>query len=102
MTKTSTIWVIDDDRSIRWVLEKAMKQAGMEVECFDNASGILALLERRQPDAILTDIRMPGINGLELLNKLSEEHPGLPVIISQWESKFGCRGMLITRVVLYL
>ena len=81
MTKTSTIWVIDDDRSIRWVLEKAMKQAGMEVECFDNASGILALLERRQPDAILTDIRMPGINGLELLNKLSEEHPGLPVII---------------------
>jgi len=75
------IWVIDDDRSIRWVLEKALEKADMEVISFENANKIMSQLETELPDAIVTDIRMPGLNGLELLDKLNAEYPSLPVII---------------------
>jgi len=78
---SKTVWVIDDDRSIRWVLERALKQANMEVETFENASKVLEALETHKPNAIVTDIRMPGIDGLELLEKLSHRYPALPVII---------------------
>ncbi|VAW88100.1 Nitrogen regulation protein NR(I), GlnG (=NtrC), partial [hydrothermal vent metagenome] len=60
MSKQDHIWVIDDDRSIRWVLEKALSQADMEVTTFEDASGLQELLEISQPEAIITDIRMPG------------------------------------------
>ncbi len=75
------IWIIDDDRSIRWVLEKALEKANMEVISYENANRIMSDLEKQQPDAIVTDIRMPGLNGLELLDKLNETYPDLPVII---------------------
>ena len=75
------IWVIDDDRSIRWVLEKALEKADMDVVCFENANRIMAKLAEGTPDAILTDIRMPGINGLELLDDINATYPDLPVII---------------------
>jgi len=75
------IWVIDDDRSIRWVLEKALEKADMEVISFEDANKIMSELENNLPDAIVTDIRMPGLNGLELLDKLNAEYPDLPVII---------------------
>jgi len=81
MSRQERIWVIDDDKSIRWVLEKALRQAGMEVSSFASASGVLETLRERQPDALVTDIRMPGIDGLELLNAIQAEHPNLPVII---------------------
>jgi two-component system nitrogen regulation response regulator GlnG len=81
MTDTHTIWVIDDDRSIRWVLERALKQAGMTVKTFDNADGVLEELESGQPDAIISDVRMPGTDGLQLLEMIGEHHPNLPVII---------------------
>ncbi len=81
MTENNPIWVIDDDHAIRWVLEKALKQAGMNVQSFDNANGILAHLERETPSAILTDIRMPGVDGLQLLEQINEKYPELPVII---------------------
>ncbi len=83
MDKTTTIWIIDDDRSIRWVLEKAFRQTDINVESFDNASGILDLLARAQPlpNAIISDIRMPGIDGLELLNNINKRYPNIPVII---------------------
>ena len=81
MSRQERIWVIDDDKSIRWVLEKALRQAGMEVSSFASASGVLETLRERQPDALITDIRMPGIDGLELLNAIQAEHPTLPVII---------------------
>ncbi|MFP5507422.1 MAG: nitrogen regulation protein NR(I) [Gammaproteobacteria bacterium] len=81
MNKGDKIWVIDDDRSIRWVLEKALKQANMEVSSFSGATGVLDALERAHPDALITDIRMPGINGLELLEEIHARHPDLPVII---------------------
>ncbi|MDH5179048.1 MAG: nitrogen regulation protein NR(I) [Gammaproteobacteria bacterium] len=80
MTK-ECIWVVDDDRSIRWVLDKALQQADMEVETFDSADGVLRQLGKGAPDAIITDIRMPGMNGLDLLKQIHTDHPQLPVII---------------------
>ena len=81
MDKNATVWIVDDDRSIRWVLEKAFKQTDINVETFENASGILDLLSQSQPNAIVSDIRMPGTDGLELLNEINKRYPKLPVII---------------------
>ncbi|MCB1870407.1 MAG: nitrogen regulation protein NR(I) [Gammaproteobacteria bacterium] len=81
MQRSHRIWVIDDDRSIRWVLEKALQKAGMEVTTYSNANGILEALSREQPDAIVSDVRMPGIDGLSLLVSINEQYPNLPVII---------------------
>ncbi len=75
------VWIIDDDRSIRWVLEKALLGAGMAVRSFASASEIAELLPRMQPDVIITDIRMPGVSGLSLLSQVNEQAPGLPVIV---------------------
>ncbi|MCK5263351.1 MAG: response regulator, partial [Gammaproteobacteria bacterium] len=72
MTDTKKIWIIDDDDSIRWVLQKALEQAGMEVTSFNKADGILDRLTHSEPDTIITDVRMPGMDGLELLSALSE------------------------------
>jgi len=79
--RKSKVWIIDDDRSIRWVLEKALRQAGMAVESYENATGVLELLGQRQPNAIISDIRMPNVNGLDLLNKINQRYPHIPVII---------------------
>jgi two-component system, NtrC family, nitrogen regulation response regulator GlnG len=81
MTAQNHVWIIDDDDSIRWVLQKALEGAGFIVTSFDNANTILQRLQQEAPDAIITDVRMPGIDGLELLSHLSSEHPDLPVII---------------------
>jgi two-component system nitrogen regulation response regulator GlnG len=75
------VWIIDDDRSIRWVLERALAQAGIETTSFDSADAALRQLRREQPDAVVSDIRMPGTDGFALLNHLQREHPSLPVII---------------------
>ena len=75
------VWVIDDDRSIRWVLDKAFKKVGMDVSSFENAEGILERLEHRQPEVLISDIRMPGMDGISLLGKIQELYPELPVII---------------------
>jgi len=81
MDRACRVWVIDDDRSIRWVLEKTLQKADMVVTCFESADKVLSSLEREQPDVLISDIRMPGIDGLELLEILHTRHPGLPVII---------------------
>jgi two-component system nitrogen regulation response regulator GlnG len=81
MTAQNHVWIIDDDDSIRWVLQKALEGAGFIVTSFDNANTILQRLQQESPDAIITDVRMPGIDGLELLSHLSTDHPDLPVII---------------------
>lgn len=75
------VWIIDDDRSIRWVLERALEQENIQTTAFDRADAALKQLNRQSPDAILTDIRMPGMDGLELLSTLRQAHPDLPVII---------------------
>ena len=82
MTKPNRIWVIDDDNSIRWVLEKALSQAGLAVTSFASGEAAFSQLELERPDAIISDIRMPGIDGLSLLKKIHEVHPQLPVIIT--------------------
>jgi two-component system nitrogen regulation response regulator GlnG len=77
----NTVWIIDDDKSIRWVLEKALEQANIPCRVFESAEAIMGLLETEKPAAIMTDIRMPGIDGLTLLSQINEAHPELPVII---------------------
>ena len=81
MSNAAQVWVVDDDRSIRWVLEKALQKASIQTRCFPNANLLLDALETASPDAILTDIRMPGIDGLELLDRLQAKQPDLPIII---------------------
>jgi len=82
MSKANTVWIVDDDRSIRWVLEKALNQAGIDTQSFESGEAISQRLSGAQPDAIISDIRMPGIDGLELLARLGQDFPGLPVIIT--------------------
>jgi two-component system nitrogen regulation response regulator GlnG len=81
MKQRDHVWVIDDDRSIRWVLERALEQEGIDARCFESGGGILQRLATERPDAIVSDIRMPGLDGLELLERLNQEHPDVPVII---------------------
>jgi two-component system nitrogen regulation response regulator GlnG len=81
MSTNPLVWIIDDDRSIRWVLEKALGKAAFDIRSFENADGVMAQLEQQIPDAILSDIRMPGIDGLELLKKIQAQYPQVPVII---------------------
>jgi two-component system nitrogen regulation response regulator GlnG len=75
------VWIIDDDRSIRWVLEKALEQENIESQSFENGDKVLSALNREVPDAIISDVRMPGIDGLELLQQIHAVHPDIPVII---------------------
>lgn len=77
-----TVWIVDDDRSIRWVMEKALSRAELDVTTFENANSLLSDLDKRQPDTIISDIRMPGIDGLKLLEKIHASNPSLPVIIT--------------------
>ncbi|MDU4249544.1 two-component system response regulator NtrC [Pseudomonas sp.] len=81
MSRSETVWIVDDDRSIRWVLEKALQQEGMTTASFDSADSVMSRLGRQQPDVIISDIRMPGSSGLDLLAQIREVHPRLPVII---------------------
>lgn len=81
MSSSNSVWILDDDRSIRWVLEKSLGKTGLNTESFENGDDLLHRLEQELPDAIISDIRMPGISGLDLLSTIQERHPQLPVII---------------------
>ena len=81
MSRKEHIWVIDDDHAIRWVLEKALQRDGLLVTAFESGAGALDALRQSTPDAVIADIRMPGMSGLELLSRLRERTPELPVII---------------------
>ena len=76
-----SIWVVDDDHSIRFVLEKALSREGLPVRTFSNARDLLAALEEDSPQVLVSDIRMPGGSGLDLLAKVKARLPHLPVII---------------------
>ncbi|MFS8064514.1 MAG: nitrogen regulation protein NR(I) [Luteimonas sp.] len=79
---TARIWVVDDDRSVRFVLTTALREAGHRVDAFGNADDALAALRAQgPPDVLFTDVRMPGGTGLALLDKLKAMHPQLPVIV---------------------
>jgi two-component system nitrogen regulation response regulator GlnG len=81
MNQAEHIWIADDDRSIRWVLERALQKAGIKVRSFEGADQVLSALRIEEPDVLLTDIRMPGTDGLALLSKMQSGHPDVPVII---------------------
>ena len=75
------VWVVDDDQSVRWVLEKALRQAGMETRSFERAEHVLEAIEHARPDVLITDIRMPGMSGIALLERLHHASPNLPIIV---------------------
>ena len=79
--KPLNVWLVDDDASIRWVLERALRQGGMAPTAFDHADSAIAALRRERPDVLITDIRMPGRSGLELLTEIRDRQPELPVIV---------------------
>lgn len=82
MTKNrNCVWVIDDDKSIRWVLEKALARDDLQVRTFEDAQSALNALQGSEPQAIISDIRMPGLDGLGFLQNIRETHPQIPVII---------------------
>jgi len=76
-----TAWVVDDDDSVRWVMERALSQDGITVRCFERAEPMLEALETSQPDVLVTDVRMPGIDGLEVVHRLDAKGIHLPVIV---------------------
>ncbi len=76
-----SVWIVDDDQSIRWVLEQALKKEGIESQTFCDAPAAMEALQSRQPSVVVTDIRMPDIDGLEFLDILHRQIPDLPVVV---------------------
>ena len=83
------VWLVDDDASIRWVLERALRNDGMAARAFEAAEPALDALRRESPDVLITDIRMPGASGLELLRRIRDTRPALPVIVMTAHSDLG-------------
>jgi len=77
----NNIWIVDDDRSIRWVLEKALARESLPYRSFGSAEEALAALDHEQPHLIVSDVRMPGQSGLEMLKQVRASHPQVPVIV---------------------
>jgi two-component system nitrogen regulation response regulator GlnG len=75
------VWIVDDDRSIRWVFEKALGREGIAYSSFSSAQEALDALRAGPPQVLVSDIRMPGPSGLELLHTVKEKHPAVPVIV---------------------
>jgi len=75
------VWVVDDDQSVRWVLEQALRQAGMSSRSFERAEHLLEAVDEAPPDVLITDVRMPGMSGIALLERLNRSQPDLPVIV---------------------
>ncbi len=81
MQSNNQIWIVDDDKSIRWVLEKALEKAGFQVRSFTDAELVVKALEQTEPDVLISDIRMQGMDGIELLAHIRSHAADLPVII---------------------
>ena len=75
------VWVVDDDQSLRWVLEKALRQADMDGRSFERAEHLLEAIAHGEPDVLITDVRMPGMSGITLLERLRTTCPNLPIIV---------------------
>ena len=78
---TDHVWVIDDDRSIRWVLDRALSKAGIPITAFNTADQAMHHLHSEAPLAIITDVRMPGTSGLDFLEQVASSHPQVPIIV---------------------
>ena len=81
MMITEQVWIVDDDSSIRWVLEKAFVKANITNASFESANNLLIALDHDQPEVIISDIRMPDMDGMALLSAINKNHPNIPVII---------------------
>ncbi len=79
--RSLNVWVVDDDQSVRWVLDKALRQADMETQTFERAEHVLEALDENAPDVLITDVRMPGMSGITLLERLRNSQPELPIIV---------------------
>ncbi|MBT6232053.1 MAG: response regulator, partial [Nitrosomonadales bacterium] len=77
----SQVWVLDDDKSIRWVFEKALTKANITFECFSNTNEAINKFNHEKPQAIISDIRMPGESGIDFLTKVKNKFPEIPIII---------------------
>ncbi|HPX89546.1 MAG TPA: sigma 54-interacting transcriptional regulator, partial [Methylophilaceae bacterium] len=75
------IWIIDDDKSIRWVFEKALTRTDLDYKTFSSVAEALNMLEREQPQVVVSDIRMPNGSGLDFLTEIKQKYPDIPVII---------------------
>jgi two-component system nitrogen regulation response regulator GlnG len=75
------VWIVDDDRSIRWVIEKALSREGIAFSSFSTAQEALDALDGSAPEVLVSDVRMPGMSGLELLQTVKQRHPAVPVIV---------------------
>ena len=82
MPLTEQVWIVDDDSSIRWVMEKALTRAGLTSRLFETGQAVLDALASEEPMVVVSDIRMPGMDGLHLLSKIKTKLPHLPVIIT--------------------
>ncbi len=83
------VWLVDDDASIRWVLERALRNGGMLPTAFEAAEPVLTALRTAAPDVLITDVRMMGQSGIELLKRVHASHPELPVIVMTAHSDLG-------------
>ena len=81
LTKNSEVWVVDDDVSIRWVLERALNDAGLSVRQFRSGDEAMGVFDHELPNLVMTDIKMPGRSGLEFLEILGSRFPEVPVIV---------------------
>jgi len=81
VSNVATVWIVDDDTSIRWVLEKSLTTALVNTRTFDSADKLIEQLKKQQPDVIVSDIRMPGTDGLQLLEYLKQRFPKIPTVI---------------------
>jgi len=95
-------WIVDDDSSIRWVLERALTGAGLSCTTFESGNEVLDALTTKTPDVLLSDIRMPGMDGLALLKQIKQRHPMLPVIIMTAIPIWTPRSALISRARLII
>lgn len=81
MPTSNEVWIVDDDQSIRWVLDKALQKAQQPARLFESAEQVLEALNDTQPRVIVTDIRMPGMSGIEMLGILKQDYPHIPIVI---------------------
>lgn len=95
-------WIVDDDSSIRWVLERALTGAGLSCTTFESGNEVLDALTTKTPDVLLSDIRMPGMDGLALLKQIKQRHPMLPVIIMTAHSDLDAAVSAISRARLII
>ena len=82
MSKSKKVWVADDDESIRFVLEKGLVDAGFEVSVFEDGNEVVNQLDLDKPNVLLTDLKMPGRDGMDLLDTFKNEFSNIPVTVS--------------------